>query len=84
MSGIADSLARVVGRPVVDRTGMEGNFYFMLNYAQLSAQPPEVEADPGPPNIFTAVQEQLGLKLDPRKEPVETIVIDHMEQPSAN
>ena len=85
MPEIADTLARVVGRPVIDRTGMEGTFFYYLNYAPLTPQPADDEADLGPPDIFTAVQEQLGLKLESKREPVEILMVDHAERvPTAN
>jgi uncharacterized protein (TIGR03435 family) len=65
-----------IGRPVVDRTGLEGLFEFRLDYA--------VRPDEDRPNIFTAVQEQLGLKLEAARAPVEVVVIDHVEKPSEN
>ena len=73
-------------RVVVDRTGLTSNYDFALNWTPDTTQPP---ADDGAhandlPTLFTAIQEQLGLKLVPTKGPVETLVIDHVERPSAN
>jgi uncharacterized protein (TIGR03435 family) len=65
-----------VGRPVVDRTGLQGLFEFRLDYS--------IKPDEDRPNIFSAVQEQLGLKLEPARAPVEVVVIDHLEKPSEN
>jgi uncharacterized protein (TIGR03435 family) len=74
------------GRPVVDQTGLKGAFDFTLKWTpdQLadSAAAKEVGADA--PSFFTAIQEQLGLLLVPSKAPLEVIVIDQIEQPSAN
>jgi uncharacterized protein (TIGR03435 family) len=64
-------------RPVLDRTGIEGEFDFKLDYA-IDDNP-----DSGP-SIFSAIQEQLGLKLEAAKGPVEILVIDHVERPSGN
>jgi bla regulator protein BlaR1 len=88
-------LARLVGRPVGDQTGLKGTYDFELNWVPDSSQGrlsgPEpgagserglTPADQNSPSIFTAIQEQLGLKLEPRKGPVEILVIDHMEQPT--
>jgi uncharacterized protein (TIGR03435 family) len=81
LPGLAFRLSRVVDRPVVDRTGMSGEFDLDLTYL------PEVPtrfASPDAPSIFTAVQEQLGLKLDPATGPVDVLVIDRVERPTAN
>jgi uncharacterized protein (TIGR03435 family) len=71
---LAAMLAGPAGRPVVDKTGIEGNFDVKLDYA------PEGIADSSLPSIFTALQEQLGLKLVPQKVPVETLVVDRAEK----
>lgn len=77
----------VMDRPVVDRTGIPGRYEFDLAWtpdgAQLNGRP--ASDDPGaPPGLFTAIQEQLGLKLEAVKAPVEVMVIDHVERPSEN
>ena len=64
------------GGPVVDQTGLKGAYDFTLKWDS------EIGADA--PSFFTAIQEQLGLQLVASKAPVEVIVIDHIEQPSAN
>jgi uncharacterized protein (TIGR03435 family) len=73
-------------RVVVDETGLKGYYDFVLN--SVSQQYPEPTLLNGSPvdatSIFTALPEQLGLKLEARKAPVEVLVIDHAEQPSAN
>jgi uncharacterized protein (TIGR03435 family) len=61
-------------RPVVDQTGIKGNFDIQLDYA------PENAPDSTLPSIFTALQEQLGLKLTSQKVPAETLVVDHVER----
>jgi len=72
-------------RPVVDKTGLTGRFDFDLTWAP---DPPPSggrggAADlAGAPDLFTAVQEQLGLKLEPRKASMEVLIIDHIERPS--
>jgi uncharacterized protein (TIGR03435 family) len=72
----ANGLSQNVGRAVVDRTGLTGNWAFELTYA----------AEPGPdsdaPSLFTALQEQLGLKLESAKGPVEVLVIDSVRRPT--
>ena len=86
-------LAGQLGRSVVDRTGLKGDFDFELQWAaggNRSIAPKEGGADsPAPadtsgPTIFTAVQEQLGLKLEAQKGPVEMLVIDRAERASEN
>ena len=84
--GLARELAKAVGRVVVDKTGIPGRFDVTLRWtpdqgpAKLNGEP---IPDP-PPSIFTAIQEQLGLKLDSQKGPVQVLVVDHVEMPSAN
>jgi uncharacterized protein (TIGR03435 family) len=69
-----------VDRPVVDKTGLTGNYDFTLRFAPgLSAG---LNSDAA--SIFTALEEQLGLKLEPSKAPLEVLVIDHIEKPTGN
>jgi uncharacterized protein (TIGR03435 family) len=77
---LAFSLSDVVGRMVRDDTGLTGRYYMVLKWTPEEKQS---EGELGP-TIFTALQEQLGLKLVPAKGPVETLVIDHVEKPSQN
>jgi bla regulator protein blaR1 len=74
-------------RVVVDETGLKGNYDFVLSGVSMRPQPAdgnhEAGAEPVTP-IFSALQEQLGLKLEPRKAPVEVLAIEHAERPSAN
>jgi uncharacterized protein (TIGR03435 family) len=74
------------GRPVVDQTGLQGAFDFTLKWTpeQLAASAVGKEVGADAPSFFTALREQLGLLLVPSKAPVEVILIDHIEQPSAN
>jgi uncharacterized protein (TIGR03435 family) len=74
--------------PVVNRTGLEGAFNLKLQWNPESDKPLKpgadgVLADPGL-SIFTAIQQQLGLRLRAQKTPVEMLVIDHVEKPSEN
>jgi uncharacterized protein (TIGR03435 family) len=74
-------------RVVVDETGLKGNYDFVLSGVSMGEQPMEGnhEAAPEPTtSIFTALQDQLGLKLESHKAPVEVLVIEHAERPSAN
>jgi uncharacterized protein (TIGR03435 family) len=84
MADFATSLAMFAGRPVVDRTNLTGAYDLDLTFAQ---RPPGAAAEPppdGPPSIFTALSEQLGLKLEPDRGPVEMLVVDGVEPPTAN
>jgi len=90
MSQFAGRLAQFVNRPVVDRTGLSG--YFALNLRWTPEQPPTPDSpglagspSPGdPPSIFSALQEQLGLKLESTRGPVDVLVVDHAERPAGN
>jgi uncharacterized protein (TIGR03435 family) len=95
MTGIIDAIGATTaefapylstgGRDIIDRTGLEGRFDFHLEYAR-DGGPPRADPDPAHagPSMFTAVQEQLGLKLESAKGPVEVLVIDHVEHPAGN
>jgi bla regulator protein blaR1 len=91
---VAQMLSGITGRPVVNKTGLTAKYDFVLEWT------PDIGPDaraqgfgdgintpapaPGGPTIFTALQEQLGLRLDSQKGPVENIVIDRVEKPSEN
>ena len=88
-------LSRQLGRTVVDKTGLKGEYDFALDYtpdnmpmpphgAPESGPKPEVQPDQNGPSIFTAVEEQLGLKLEATKGMVDVIVIDHIDLPTEN
>jgi bla regulator protein BlaR1 len=79
-------LSRQLGRTVVDQTGLTGNFDFTLKWASdESTRGPDGTPSPATLNsILTAVQEQLGLKLESQNGPVQILVIDHVEVPSEN
>jgi uncharacterized protein (TIGR03435 family) len=80
MTYVALNLGIVTRRPVVDRTGLSGDFTFDLEFAPMDPGVGESSAA----SVYTAVQEQLGLKLEPAKMPVEVMVIDRAEKPSEN
>jgi bla regulator protein blaR1 len=95
MKFLTQILAQNVGRPVTDQTGLTGKYDFKLEWTPDQNQqnafrgpgpdgnlPPP--ADPNGPSIFTAVEEQLGLKLESQKGPVEMLTIDAVEKPSEN
>jgi uncharacterized protein (TIGR03435 family) len=85
-------LRMVVGRPVIDKSGITGRFNIRVEFSRegtelagIALKGPSPASDPtGPPSIFTALQEQLGLKLESGRGPVDTLVIDHIERPSEN
>jgi len=80
MTLIAEELSRITGRVVVDKTNLTGRYDFKLAWT-----PDDVPAtDNSAPSLFTAVQEQLGLKLEPAKEAAPVLVIDHVEPPTPN
>ena len=87
MSQVATMLVGQAGRPVVDRTNLSGNWRFLMKFAQERPQgapvPPgePIAADPDAPSFFTALQEQLGLKLESTKAPFDVTVIDAVEHP---
>ena len=76
---LAHILSREVDRPVLDQTGLEGTFDIKLAYK------PEYVKNPEPgTSVFTALQDQLGLKLEPTKAMIEMLTVDHVEKPSEN
>ena len=89
-------LSQQLGRIVLDQTGLRGNYDFTLQWTldqTSSAIAPEPDggkpaadttSESSGPSIFTAIQEELGLKLEPTKGPVNVLVIDHIERPSEN
>jgi uncharacterized protein (TIGR03435 family) len=86
MDRFAEILSRQMDLPVVNHTGLEGVFNLKLQWTPESARPanPVAGAAIEGPSIFTAIQEQLGLRLHAQKEPVEVLVIAHVERPSEN
>ena len=95
---VLDSLLEeILGRPVIDKTGIKGNYDFKIVYSREglpgngpAPPPPGPDGGPGPnpsdprPSIFTALQEELGLKLESSKGPVEVLVIDSVSRPTEN
>jgi uncharacterized protein (TIGR03435 family) len=77
-----NALSQQLGRPIVDKTGLKGFFDLHLQWTPELAQQPE--SDSSGPTIFTAIQEQLGLRLESSKGPVDVIVIDSVQKPSEN
>jgi bla regulator protein BlaR1 len=88
LSGLAEYLytynapvQQAADRPVIDRTGLQGFFDFFLEWTPDTPQPDPTASGP---SIYTAIEQQLGLKLQPEKSPVEFLVIDHAERPAVN
>jgi uncharacterized protein (TIGR03435 family) len=98
IANLVRHLSRVLGRKVVDKTGLTGKYDFTLKWTPDQSQSAMLRGPEGgqpgtgsaaapeasEPSIFTALQEQLGLKLDSQKGPVEILIIDHVEKPSEN
>lgn len=96
MAFLAHRLSAIVGRPVADKTGLTGNYDFALNWtpdegmtnnsgsSQGGALSDEVSPDAAGPSLFTALQQQLGLKLQPEKGKTDVIVVDHIDLPTEN
>jgi uncharacterized protein (TIGR03435 family) len=91
ISNLVRMLAQQLGRIVVDKTGLTGKYDFSLQWSPDTGQGPmghSVTDNTPPPDsdlsLFTAIQEQLGLKLESQKGSVEILVIDHVEEPSEN
>lgn len=78
---LAEELAKEVGRPVIDKTGVAGRYDLKLRWTPDGVTTSAPEA---PPSIFTALEEQLGLKLKSAKGPVQVLIIDHAEMPTEN
>jgi uncharacterized protein (TIGR03435 family) len=77
---LANLITRIVGRPVIDKTGLTERYNLSLVFAPFSPQAGDNVTEFAPPDIFTAIQEQLGLKLDSDKDKLDVIVVDHMER----
>jgi uncharacterized protein (TIGR03435 family) len=95
MPALAKELAVMAGQTVQDKTGLTGSYDFALKYWRTPMRPASEGApddqsasaapDPaGGPSLFTAIRQQLGLKLELGKGPVDIVVIDHVERPSGN
>jgi uncharacterized protein (TIGR03435 family) len=81
MENLARQLSITAGRPVVDKTGLTGYFAFTLDWTSANG---DSAPDSDIPSTFTAVQEQLGLRLESQRAPVEMLFIDHAARPSEN
>jgi uncharacterized protein (TIGR03435 family) len=84
MSELARVLAIPLRRPVIDRTALSGVYDIRLQFADEAADATPLPTDTPNSGIFTAIQEQLGLKLESAKGPVDVLVIDRIDRPTAN
>ena len=84
VSAITTPIQATVGRPVVDRTGLTGRWDIELQFACAAGLQVTQDQPNAPASVFTALQEQLGLKLESRKETMDVLVIDHVEMPTSN
>ena len=85
LSVFARSLSGTTGRIVEDRTGLKGYYALTMTYAPASRPGADAAPEPGgAPSIFVALEEQLGLKLEPATKPLQTVVVDHIEPPTEN
>jgi uncharacterized protein (TIGR03435 family) len=87
MADMVTMLSVVLGRTVVDKTGVTGQFTVQLAFAPVdpsASQNTDRGTSSDAPSIFTALQDQLGLRLDSARGPVEVLVVDHAEKPSDN
>jgi uncharacterized protein (TIGR03435 family) len=88
LTEFANAFRLVLDRPVIDRTGIPGMFNFHMQFAgsvgATALKQDGVAADPAGPSIFTAIQEQIGLKLEATRGLAEFLVVDRVERPTAN
>jgi uncharacterized protein (TIGR03435 family) len=91
LANILTSLQDTEGRVVIDKTGLTGKYDWSLSWAPSMGMGGTIKGadngtgpDADAPGLFTALEEQLGLKLEPQKGPVQVVVVDHVEAPSAN
>jgi uncharacterized protein (TIGR03435 family) len=76
LPNLASLISTTTGRPVIDKTGLDGNYEFDLKFSRATTDDAV--------SIFTALQEQLGLKLEGATAPIDVLVVEHMERPAAN
>ncbi len=86
---LASTLSNLLDRPVVNRTGIEGEFDITMEYDLDTADAPGAQISPGTSamfgsSFFAALQDQLGLRLESTKAVLDVLVIDHADKPSAN
>jgi uncharacterized protein (TIGR03435 family) len=93
LAALTAQLTRQLGKPVIDMTNLAGEYDLVLDWVPEPGENSAIPGQPGPPepasenngpSIFTALQEQVGLRLAPAKAPLDVLVIDHVEKPSEN
>jgi uncharacterized protein (TIGR03435 family) len=86
ISALAEAIQSAAGRAVLDRTGLTGNFDVDIEFLREGGRQPARDANAANPasSVFTALQEQLGLKLEPRKEMMDVLVIDQVESATSD
>lgn len=84
MTQLVRSLSAWIGQPITDETGLDGRFALTLVFQHGSPRGGRSAPPDDPPSVFTAIQEQLGLKLEPTTVDTRVLVIDHIERPSEN
>lgn len=90
VADMLESVPDIGGRVVADKTGLTGNYDFLLKWTSMDAAAPygssatAVPSDPDGASLFTAIEEQLGLKLVLVKQPGQVLIIDHIERPTEN
>jgi uncharacterized protein (TIGR03435 family) len=93
IGALASTLSEILGRPVIDKSGLNGDYDFKFVFSRVGLSGPPgppaapvagLDASDPLPTIFTAIQEQLGLRLDSAKAPVEVLVIDSVSKPMEN
>ncbi len=86
ISRLMNMLSDRLDRPIIDKTNLTGTYDFTLKFAPYATSPagPDSATEPIGPSIFTAIQEQLGLRLESARGPVEVLVIDSVSKPSEN
>ncbi|HLH30168.1 MAG TPA: TIGR03435 family protein, partial [Terriglobia bacterium] len=79
-------LSTIVGRPVIDGTGLTGRYDIELKWTPSELEAPRSDSTDSQsgPSLFTALQEQLGLRLESSKVPAEYLIVDHAEMPTSN
>jgi uncharacterized protein (TIGR03435 family) len=83
LSSLARMIASASGRPVIDKTGLDGYFAVTLRFERIPSANAGCSSDDAP-SLFTALRDQLGLKLVPTKAPVNVLVLDRLERPTEN
>jgi uncharacterized protein (TIGR03435 family) len=85
IAGVSGVLAQFVDRLIVDRTGLKDTYEFELRWTpDATAVGAPAPTDPNAPSLFAALEEQLGLRLEPARAQVEVMVIDRFERPTEN